>query len=699
MNRRVGATAAGVTGGMLGYDALNAIQSGGAGIRETGMGLQAAYNQLSAKLIGDVEDPQERARLVAELRQFVKQVANDKTIDQGQVAAALPELAASGWNTNDIKQGLPDLISLMRAGDMTSLQEASDLATDVLTAFNKGPEAMKYFSNLAATADVASSASFPELVRAMPYITATAKSMGMGMQQTMAMITAAREGGARGTRAGNVPAEFLKSLVTNQQEILQQTGVDVIDRQTGKIRLDIPELAKEIKDALSARYSNAQQTAISQQLFGDLGMEAFNTMTTEKALEAYRKVMAAKEVDPTNPNRALTTGNLADRMASEKFTDYEKSVTRLQNQMTELKEGAWKAIAPTITFLADKAGWVLEQVNDLFRTTPGKWAAQTLGPIVAIGGPAALVMTKLGFMFNLASKAAGLLGLNWARIGMAIRPLLAGGMIRAASMVGPAMVARMGALFAASGPVALAVGLAIGGWQFGSWLAENTEIDEWVAEKINSIRGITQELEALKKPVITSANNTGLLSFAGNTEAAQTQRRKAIEQYRAMAKAATTIIDEENSSWFGADEDVVSRKKSEVALAMSSIKELERQIAAVSSNKSVLGDGLSDTAIAAYGRTLRSLEDRAAGKDGARSDLSIEEAKVMADNLRKELALVQANQSNVSQVSVNSPITINGATDPEETARLVTQHIEQVLREQARVEDLAWTNMQEDGVR
>ena len=700
MNRRVGATAAGVTGGMLGYDAIQAIQSGGNTIREVGMGMQASYNQLSAKLIGDVEDPQQRAALVAELRAFVKQVASQKVIDQSQVASALPELAASGWNASDIRAGLPDLISLMRAGDMSSLQEASDLATDVLTAFNKGPEAMKYFANLAATADTASSASFPELVRAMPFITATAKSMGMGMQQTMALITAAREGGARGTRAGNVPAEFLKSLVTNQQEILQQTGVDTIDRTTGKIRLDIPELAKEIKDALASRYNNAQQTSIAQQLFGDLGMEAFNTFTTDKALQAYAKVMAAKESDANNPSKALTTGTLADQMASERFTEYEKATTRLRNQMTELKEGAWKAIEPTLSWMADKAASILELVNSVFRTTPGRWAAQALGPIVAIGGPAALIMTKIGFAMNLASKAAGFLGFNFARIGAAMRPLLAGGMLRALAFLSPVLVARFGAMFAMGGPIAAVIGAAITGWQIGSWLAEHTEIDEWVADKISSIRGITKELEELKKPIITSSNNTGLLAFAGNSTAAQKQRENAIAQYRKMAEEANRVIADENSSWFGPDEDLVSRKKAEVGLATSSIRELERQIAAVGAKKAVLGDNLSDTAMASYHRTLKSLEDRAAGKQGARTDLSIQEAQAMAENLRKELAAVQLSSShNTSNITVTAPMTINGATDPEATARIVTQHIEAAFREQAKQEDLAWTNMQEDGVR
>lgn len=145
---------------------------------------------------------------------------------------------------------------------------------------------------------------------------------------------------------------------------------------------------------------------------------------------------------------------------------------------------------------------------------------------------------------------------------------------------------------------------------------------------------------------------------------------------------------------------MVSRKKAEVALALASVRELERQIAAAAANKSVLGEGLSDTAMASYHRTLKSLEDRAAGKQTARTDLSIEEAKAMADNLRKELAAVQASQSSrTSNVSINSPITINGATDPEQTARIVTQHIEQALRDQAKQEDLAWVNMQEDGVR
>lgn len=357
-----------------------------------GIGVQAV------KTAADFQKTMNTMGAVAQVPQAQLRKLKDLAIEMGsktvfsanEAAQAMLELSKSGVSVANIMGGsLKNTLDLATAGDL-ELAESAKIAANAMNVFGlSGKESQRAVDALAGAAN-ASSADVADLAMALSMGGNAAKSAGLSIEETTAVLAALADQGIKGSDAGTSLKTMLLNLVPTSakaKEAMKELGVSFVDNN-GNIK-GITEIAQVLQDRLGG-LTQAQQQVALKTMFGTDAYRAARIMMDQgvEGLEKYIK--------------ATSESGTAAEVAEGKMKGLPGALEKLKGAAETVLLAIGDRLAPTI----EKVAGFLTELGEKFTALP-KPAQEFIvlvGALVAAAGPLLFILggvTKtIGHMVN-----------------------------------------------------------------------------------------------------------------------------------------------------------------------------------------------------------------------------------------------------------------------------------------------------------
>lgn len=343
---------------------------------------------------------EDMARLTIEAK---KQGAST-AFSASEAAKGMEALALGGFDVNESIAAIGPVLSAAAADNM-SLEQSASIVSDTLKGMGLPvTDATTGISNAARVADVLAmtsgktSTSIAELGESMKYAAPQAKTMGISIETTSAMLGVMADAGLKGSLGGTAFTQALVKLASPSKEgaeLIQQLGLKFTKTADGG--LDVVDVFKQVNDKTKGMSDVMQKSAVINELFGVRGAKAFTSMQGaidtgkidqlgESLLKAkgYADEMAATRMDNfagameqlkgAVEGFALETSGLFLGPAKDAIGQYSDVLSNIVLVMTELNatgnvtaETANKA-GPTLTAVAFGIKEGIEMVIDAWKS-------------------------------------------------------------------------------------------------------------------------------------------------------------------------------------------------------------------------------------------------------------------------------------------------------------------------------------------
>lgn len=185
-----------------------------------------------------------------QLRQQAIDLGADTAFSASQAAQGMENLAAAGFETNEIMSAMPGMLDLAAASG-EDLAASADIAASTLRGFGlEASEAGRVADVLAENANRTNS-SVAETGEAMKYIAPLARAAGISMEETAAAIGIMANAGIQGSQAGTTLRGALSRLskpTDIMQQAMDELGVSFYDSE-GKM-LSLAEQVGMLQSAM-----------------------------------------------------------------------------------------------------------------------------------------------------------------------------------------------------------------------------------------------------------------------------------------------------------------------------------------------------------------------------------------------------------------------------------------------------------------
>lgn len=317
----------------------------------------------------------------AQLRAQAKQLGAETQFTAQDAAKAMEGLGAAGWNTSQIFQGLPGIMTLAAAGDV-DMATAADIAMSTMNAFGLEAKEAARVSDILATTANASAVSMQDIGESMKYAAPVARSFGANVQETSAAIAFLGNIGIKGTMAGTGLASMFARLAAPSDEaakMLNGLGIKVADA-SGKMKP-----FNTILGDLSSRFgklTQQQQLMAIRDIFGIEAMKSAAPLIAEAGGQLEKLGFALNNV---KPGAAQDMVDIMTGGATGSFLNFQSAIEGLGIALAE--SGLLDAVAKIATAVA---GWAsaLSKLDPRILQTALIFAGfvAIIGPVLLIAG-------------------------------------------------------------------------------------------------------------------------------------------------------------------------------------------------------------------------------------------------------------------------------------------------------------------------
>ena len=203
-----------------------------------------------------------------QLTSLAKELGATTQFSASQVADAQRFLGQAGFDTNQILEATPGLLSLAAAGQL-DLAKAADIASNVLSGFNLDAEETGRVSDVLAAAAASSNTNVQQLGDAFKFVAPTANALGVSVEEAAAAIGVLSDAGIQGGMAGTNLRAIMLRLVKPTEDAataMANAGINALDANG-----DFVGLETVIGQVSAAMESGAVTTS---ELAGIFGTEA-----------------------------------------------------------------------------------------------------------------------------------------------------------------------------------------------------------------------------------------------------------------------------------------------------------------------------------------------------------------------------------------------------------------------------------------
>lgn len=338
-----------------------------------------------------------RTRATAEQMELVRatamQMGRDTEFSATQAASGLLELLASGSSLEEAIATLPHVLNLASAGAL-DLGFSADAVTDILAQFQLGTESAEAVTNALAQAAGSSSATVDDLIQGFANVGPVARSFGLSVDDTAAVLAVFAENGIKGSEAGTQLKSMLNQMSRPTKEV-QETwdalGVSMFDAQ-GQMR-PLQDVITDL-DAAMADMSDQERIETVRALAGSYGQMGLEALLASDGLAGMQAQM---DEATTAAEQAAGRTNAFIRTVAQLRSSMETLMITVLGPLVETH------LKPAIIAVTD----LLNRFNDWLMANP-ELAAQ-LGELLAI-------MAVIGPVIFSAGKAISLAGAAFAAI-------------------------------------------------------------------------------------------------------------------------------------------------------------------------------------------------------------------------------------------------------------------------------------------
>ena len=211
------------------------------------------------------------------LREKAKEMGSSTNFSASQAADGLNTLAMSGYSAKESVEMIEDVLHLSAAGSI-DMANAAGYISGAMKGFNDRTKTSAYYADLMAKGATLANTSVAQLGEAMSSGAAGAAAYSQTADSmTVALLRLAEQGDV-GSAAGTALSAAMKNLYTptdKAKEALAELGISAYDTN-GKAR-DFNTVVNELDNSLS-KYTEEQQNAYKQSIFGQQGLNAYNKM-------------------------------------------------------------------------------------------------------------------------------------------------------------------------------------------------------------------------------------------------------------------------------------------------------------------------------------------------------------------------------------------------------------------------------------
>lgn len=262
----------------------------------------------SARLFADFDDTMRAVAAVsgatgeqfAEMTELAKEMGETTRFTAQQAADALRILSIAGLSAKDAMQALPQVLSLAAASS-TDLTTSTQILTQVMAGYGLTAGELGRVNDVLVKTFTSTNTNLTDLGQAFTFVGPLAKSLGLELEETSAVLGQLADSGLRGTKGGRALRAALAALIaptTNAGKLFKKLGVDtkemgidlagsasalkslgveIEDTTTGKIRPFV-DILEDLKDGLNELPTSTQRNIATMTIFGKVAGTAMITL-------------------------------------------------------------------------------------------------------------------------------------------------------------------------------------------------------------------------------------------------------------------------------------------------------------------------------------------------------------------------------------------------------------------------------------
>lgn len=259
-------------------------------------------------------------------------IASSTRFMASEVMDAMEQLGLAGFTVDETISGVNDVLALAAIGAM-DFGEAAEIASNVLMGFGMNITELGYVVDVLSRGATESNANVQELGHAMSYAAPVAKSFGVSLEFTTAMMEALANAGIKGSRAGTGIRRMLIGLFTpneRAQKVMKSFGITVGEVAQNMEELESLErpvanmfkgaqygteaLIKKLKEFYVATNGATQNLQLLRESVGVYALPAFTQLITSLNLGEKSLFALAEGLDTVAGSAQDTLSKMQDNL-------------------------------------------------------------------------------------------------------------------------------------------------------------------------------------------------------------------------------------------------------------------------------------------------------------------------------------------------------------------------------------------------
>ena len=240
-----------------------------------------------------------------ELRSQAVELGADTSFSASEAAQGMENLAAAGFETNEIMDAMPGLLDLAAASG-EDLASSSDIAASTLRGFGLAASEAGHVADILAENANRTNSSVAETGEAMKYIAPLARAAGISMEETAAAIGIMANAGIQGSQAGTTLRGALSRLskpTADMQQAMNELGIEFYDSE-GKM-LSLADQVGMLKSAMEGM-TDEQKNNYLVTLYGQEALSGMLALINEGPDSLASLTAAYEECDGSAQTAAAT---------------------------------------------------------------------------------------------------------------------------------------------------------------------------------------------------------------------------------------------------------------------------------------------------------------------------------------------------------------------------------------------------------
>lgn len=208
---------------------------------------------------------------MAEVTAVAKQLGADTIYTATEIATAMEYMGLAGWNTQEIIEGIPAVVSLTAAAG-EDLSRVSDIVTDSMQALGYTTADTAHFCDVLANTVTNANTTVDLMGYTLKYVSSTAGVMGYSIEDVSTAIAAMANNGIKGSMNGVALRNILASLAapsSEAAEALDDLGISLLT-DTGQTK-SLYDVVTNLRTAFSG-LAEEEQLAYATTIAGKRGM-------------------------------------------------------------------------------------------------------------------------------------------------------------------------------------------------------------------------------------------------------------------------------------------------------------------------------------------------------------------------------------------------------------------------------------------